>query len=114
MVLRRLDAVQDKFLKDVGVDLVTALADFNLAPLAVRRDIAMLGVIHRTVLGKGPRQFARHFRRQGSSLLHDPRNDNKSPLIRRSALGLVAVYNLLPQNILAARSVHIFNAASRI
>ena len=42
-VLSRLDAVQSKFLNDIGVDEVTALDVFHLAPLSVRRDIAMLG-----------------------------------------------------------------------
>ncbi len=50
-ILIRLDAVQSKFLRDVGVDEVAALAEFHLAPLQVRRDIAMLGLIHRTALG---------------------------------------------------------------
>ena len=53
-VLSRLDHVQNKFLRDVGVDALTALVEFNLALLAVRRDVAILGVIHRTVLGEGP------------------------------------------------------------
>ena len=53
-VLRRLDAVQRNFLHDIGVDEVTALLHFHLAPLNTRRDIALLGVIHRAVLGKGP------------------------------------------------------------
>ena len=86
---------------------MTALAEFHLAPLAVRRDIAMLGLIHRTMLGKGPPQFAEHFKRQGS-LLHDPRSECNAPLIKRSALGLVAVYNLLPPSVLAARTVKQF------
>ena len=35
---------------------------FNLAPLETRRDVAILGLIHRTVLGCGPRHFASMFR----------------------------------------------------
>eukprot|EP00969_Alexandrium_andersonii_P029728 1298020-Alexandrium_andersonii.AAC.1 len=31
-----------------------ALFRFRLAPLATRRDIALLGLVHRTVLGQGP------------------------------------------------------------
>ena len=80
-VLGRLDAVQSKFLRDIGVDDVTAIASFNLAPLAVRRDIAMLGVIHRTVLGKGPKVFAEHFKRHDQRLLHDPRTISKHRLL---------------------------------
>ena len=53
-VLVRLDRVQEKFLEDVGISSQDALLHFNLAPLASRRDMAMLGMIHRTVLRKGP------------------------------------------------------------
>ena len=45
-VIYRLDNVQTRFLKGVGVGEATALIDFHLAPLSTRRDIAMLGVIH--------------------------------------------------------------------
>ena len=93
----------------MGVDEVTALIDFHLAPLSARRDMAMLGVIHRTVLGKGPGQFSKFFKRQQhSNFLVDPRTTTKSPLIKRSALGLVAIYNLLPPAIRAAKSVAAF------
>ena len=86
--------------------------EFNLAPLAVRRDIAMLGLIHRTALGKGPPQFAEYFRRCGSGKhkfsMHDPRTDCKASLIKRSALGLVAIYNLLPPDLVSTKSVVTF------
>ena len=60
VVITSLDAVQSKFLKYVGVGEVTAIAELNLAPLAVRRGIAML--CYRTTFGKGPCQLAEHFR----------------------------------------------------
>ena len=106
-ILIRLDAAQSKFLRDIGVDEVTALAEFHLAPLQVRRDIAMLGLIHRTALGKGPPHFAEHFKRHGR-LMHDPRSDCSAPLIKRSALGLVAVYNMLPPKIVASKTILTF------
>ena len=52
--LDKLDAVQCRFLKEVGVSPLEALVDFHLAPLCARRDIAMLGVIHRAACGGGP------------------------------------------------------------
>jgi len=108
-VLRRLDAVQTRFLKDIGVDEVDALVHFHLAPLGTRRDIAMLGLIHRTALGKGPTQFADYFKKEHSAMtLHDPRKDSTAPLIKRSALGLVAIYNMLPISIRSAKSVSAF------
>ena len=59
-ILQRLDRVQSKFLEDVCMSEEEALMNFDLAPLRTRRDIAMLGVIHRTMLGKGPAQFKEH------------------------------------------------------
>ena len=50
--LETVDRVQRRFLVDIGVDETSALLEFNLAPLGLRRDIAMLGLIHRTVLGQ--------------------------------------------------------------
>jgi len=110
VVLTRLDAVQTRFLRDVGVDEVAAIINFRLAPLAARRDMAMLGVIHRTMLGKGPAQFSDFFQPdpQHPDKLIDPRKVSKSPLIKRSALGLVAVYNMLPHSVVSATSVSAF------
>ena len=51
-VLKPFDDVQTRFLRALDCTELEALTVYNLAPLAARRDIAMLGVIHRTVLGK--------------------------------------------------------------
>jgi hypothetical protein len=120
-VLVRLDNVQQRFLRDAGIDDLTALMHFNLAPLATRRDIAMLGLIHRTVLLKGPSHFREHFKREacpppGVARRHcrhlvDPRLDRQGRVITRSALGLVAVYNLLPNATVLISEVSAFQAA---
>ena len=55
--LSPLNNVLSSFLKKVGISEVDALINFELAPLASRRDIAMLGAIHRAVLGEGPLQL---------------------------------------------------------
>ena len=109
-ILAPLDEVQRRFLRNLRCTEVEALMEFNLAPLATRRDVAMLGVIHRTVLGKGPSHFRTFFKtapqrqtthwtrratRTHPRQLEDFRSGAYSELLRRSALGLVAVYNLL-------------------
>ena len=63
-LLQHVDRVQESFLKEIGIDDVTAFSVFNLAPLQLRRDIAMLGLIHRTVLGQGPLHFQQWFFRE--------------------------------------------------
>jgi hypothetical protein len=120
-VLVRLDNVQQRFLRDAGVDELTALCQFSLAPLSTRRDIAMLGMIHRTVIGKGPPHLKDHFRLADAAAtseqryhcrhLTDPRGDWPGRAVVRSALGLVAVYNLLPGEIARCSSVASFQSA---
>ena len=124
--LQPLDKVQDRFLRQAGVTQLEALLHFNLAPLSTRRDTAMLGLIHRTVLRKGPEPFQRFFviqeatrrpftrlqsrrERHGRQLV-DPRTTTHLNCIRRSALGLVAVYNLLPLEVVRQESVKDFQS----
>ena len=64
--LAGIDAVQTRFLRECGLSDEDALLHFNLAPLEARRDIAMLGFKHRSVLGYGPRHF-------GHDLVFGPR-----------------------------------------
>ena len=87
----------------------------NLAPLAARRDIAMLGLIHRAMLGRGPAQFrefsqpdidARKEGRGKHRLQLAPLQNHISDFVlpgsrpadytEYSAYGLVRVYNILP------------------
>ena len=85
----------------------------------------MLGVVHRTVLGKGPSHFRAFFklaelkqhryltRRAGKNhdkQLEDPRKGTFPELVRRSALGLIAVYNLLPADLVEEKTVKGFQS----
>ena len=96
-VLMRLDKQQDYFLRELGITREAALIDFSLAPLSMRRDIALLGLIHRAALGEGPSHFREYFRRRPGSLrLVDSLEESRaSPLMQRSIWGLVGVYNKL-------------------
>ena len=60
-VLAPIDAIQARFLCETGLSEEDALLSFKLAPLHTRRDIAMLGVIHRIALGHGPSHFRKLF-----------------------------------------------------
>ena len=116
-LLQIVDRVQERFLEEIGIDDVTAFCDFNLAPLALRRDIAMLGLVHRTVLCQGPSHFQQWFyvehngnrrssRRRGqASRLHEYRDGTQLNIVKRSALGLCSIYNLLPESIVEDKSV---------
>ena len=109
--LQKIDKVLSNFLGELGIDFSTALHDYGLAPLESRRDIAMLGVIHRAVLNEGPPQLRKYFVRDHSIARHNTRVSERRhsraltslrkghflEIVRRSILGLVDVYNLLPQ-----------------
>ena len=121
-VLAPLDRLQDSFLRRVGVQPLEALMEFRLAPLRTRRDMAMLGLVHRAVLHKGPSQFWKFFRaatdtptlrtrlgyRRHSRQLEETRAGRFLEVLRRSALGLVAVYNLLPPDVVQAETMKNF------
>ena len=73
---------------------------FNLAPLNARRDIALLGIIHRAALRNGPPQFHQFFIRARafnghSRVLYDPCVGRPLIFFRRSIFGLVRFYNRL-------------------
>ena len=73
----------------------------------------MLGVIHQAVVGKGPEHFHVHFPlvRQTLRKIVDPRTSLRHPIIKRSILGLVAVYNKLPASVVALNSRQEFQSA---
>ncbi len=51
-VLNELDDVQTRFVRQLDLDEVSAFMSLNLAPLCVRRDISILGVIHRAIFAR--------------------------------------------------------------
>ena len=121
--LAAVDRVQARFLREVELTAEDALLQYHLAPLCARRDMAMLGVIHRTTLGKGPPHFrewfhqetkpahgynTRHQASKHNRQLHDYVDGSHTELLRNSALGLVRVYNRLPQHVVDATTVASF------
>ena len=125
-VLRPLDRVLERLLNALGISALDALHHFRLAPLRTRRDIAILGVIHRAVLRQGPVELQEFFQVS----LAGPRRENLRSSERRhcrtvstlcdglfqgycqrSALAMPLVYNLLPESIVLAPSVKSFQSS---
>ena len=113
----RVDNLQTNFLRQIEVSASDGLFQFRLAPLCTRRDIAMLGLIHRCVLGHGPPHFKKYIRFAASpsrvSRQVDRRHrlqlcsiidGSQKDIARRSLLGLIDVYNLLPASIVEQNS----------
>ena len=122
-ILKLIDEIQNEFLMTLGISVRDALIHFNLAPLRLRRDIAMLGVLHKINLGTAPAPLQNLIQRSVCNLrtygfyngvpyhnkqLHDSVGSNSPVLLKRSLFGLVHVYNRLTQEVVDARSVQIF------
>ena len=121
--MQPVENVQTKYLQRLGISESDALFHFHLAPLSSRRDMAMLGLIHRMLLGRGPAQFRRFFflekaptsrvRTRSASRCHFRRvhehvDGSHLEVVKRSALGLTNVYNMLPAEVVQVESVSAF------
>ena len=127
--LRPLDRVQERLCRELGITAERALEHFKLAPLMSRRDMAMLGLLHRIILIDAPPVLVALFRfadprpaeasaprRYSPWLLHRHKKQLKeqtinTDILRRSLFGLTYIYNLLPQSTIDLSSVRQFQSA---
>ena len=122
-VLDVVDRVQRRFLREIGLTEVEAMLKYRLAPLPARRDIAMLGLLHRASHGRAPAPLAdlllsgivhsrdadaavtragarRHARQIPEYLARGGHTET----LRRSAFGLATVWNMLPVRAAGAKT----------
>ena len=129
--LSRLDSMQRRFLQGLCIDEEPAFLDYNFAPPSVRREIGILGLIHKRVLGCahpayesllpfcGPDRYqysgifaARHDKQLQSGI---DRCTFRHNVMFRSIFGMAELYNKLPQRIVDCQSVSAFqNELTRI
>ena len=107
----------------MGLGDVDALMHFRLAPLHTRRDIALLGVIHRSAIGQGPPQLQKLFPRRRQTAIGamhhefqimDMSSSYNQEYMRRSAFGYVEVYNKLAPELVAYSNVKLFQQGLQI
>ena len=121
--LHSVDRLQSSFLRELDIDARTAFLEYNFGPLQLRRDIAMLGFLHKRVLGLAHEHFselfpfaagvvsnyAERFPKHNKQLKSFSGNfEFREMLWRRSVFGLVQIYNKLPQSFIDSHSVHDF------
>ena len=113
-----LDIVQNHFLSNIGISIEDAAFHFKLLPLRQRRQIAALGIIQRAVLRKEPHQFwnwfipdtvswSTHYTRH-TRILKEIVHHQSPAYFKRSLLGMIKIYNWLPQRIVDIANVKDF------
>ena len=60
-LVEKLDSAQRRFLHELDLDEATAFMEFNFAPPSLRRDIGILGLLQKRVLGKAHPVFQKLF-----------------------------------------------------
>ena len=124
-LLAKLDKLQIRFLQRLGYSEEVAFQNFKLAPLRLRRDIAMLGVIHKVVLGESHADFCKYITvttqprtsrtrlqdRRHLYQLADRRNGQQLNQWERSVFGLIPIYNGLREDIVMCTNVREFQGA---
>ena len=120
--LAKIDNIQRKFLKFVDLPDAEAFLNYNLAPMALRRAISLLGLIYKCVHKVAPVRLQTLFTRKGVEVrpatrshtgshnlqLVDPLDGSQSSLMTRSIFGLIRYWNALPQGTVNAKSVKTF------
>ena len=120
-LLEKIDHAQNRFFNKLGLTSAQALLDFNAAPPRLRRNIAALGLLHKRVIGKCHPAFDRLFPWYSDRFTEGRgRGHNKqlyshwveisahNALYYRSIFAMADVYNNLPQHVVDATSVKVF------
>ena len=120
--LSELDALQRRFLKALDLSDQDAFLTYNLAPLRLRRDIAILGLLHRIQLGEVHDDFGRLFPRAVHERIFESRHNQRrhgrqfqefwgnTDYFNRSVFSAVRVYNILPEYTVAATTIKAFQS----
>ena len=120
-LLQKLDDAQRHFLEELGMSEAIAFCEHNFAPPSLRRDIGVLGLLQKRVLGKAHPIFQKllPFFFDVFGFLR-PEEHNKQlyghflevhfqqALHFRSIFGMASVYNDIPQDVVDSTTVSAF------
>ena len=116
--LAKLDDMQRSFVNKIHLTEEVAFLDFNFAPPCLRRDIGILGFLHKRVLDKCHVAIKRLLPFiTPQPMWHDKQLQShldsciaRPLLFQRSLFGMVAVYNRLSQDMIDCTSVPQFQS----
>ena len=117
-VLAPLDRLATSFVHALNMEMEEAFMNYNLAPSALRRDIAMLGFLHKCNLPNVHphirelfppcRVGGSHNKQMWDIMTFENGTLFQNEMRRRSVFQLVHVYNALPQNVVSLSLVSEF------
>ena len=117
--LERLNSMQRGYLHGLQLNEEIAFIQYNFVPPTLRRDIGMLGLIHKRVLGLAhpdhsfllpwapPSWYTSRFRPRHNKQITNMRSAVifNHGLFNRSIFGMVDVYNRLPQEFIDCQTI---------
>jgi hypothetical protein len=121
--LDKIDHEQDRFLRELGISAEDAFEEFNFAPPRLRRNIGILGLLHKRVLGLCHPSFdrllpwyssrfepARGHGHNKTLYGHNCEVSHCPGLFSRSIFAMVDMYNTLPQHAVDCSTVSEFQS----
>lgn len=116
--LDKIERLQRNFVSELRITEEMAFLDYNFGPLCLRRDIGLLGFLHKRVLDQCHAAIKQlfpfeedpshlHFKQLQS---HMSRVTGRHDMYFRSIFGMVHVYNRLPQYVVDSTSVTEFQS----
>ena len=116
--LQRIDDMQNAYLRELHISEECAFVDYNFGPASLRRDIGLLGFLHKRVLGQCHPAISAFLCMAApcppwhTKQIDDRREEcaSRRILYMRSIFGMILVYNRLPQEIVDIPSVSEFQS----
>ena len=116
--LQRIDSMQRGYVHELHLTEQSAFIHYNFAPPSLRRDIGLLGFLHKRILEQCHETIIGFFpRKPHTSPWHDKQLESYSSmcmyrwgLYERSIFHMVHVYNRLPQDVVNIDSISGFQA----
>ena len=121
-VLQPIENIYSSFLHATSTTAIDALVQHNLAPPTLRRDISLLGLLHKINIGLAHSDFTDLFprvhtththntrlsQRRHTRQLHELCDGTQNEQLNRSVFALTRIYNLLPEHVVQAKTVSHF------
>lgn len=111
-LLAKLDCVQNRFILELGLTQESAALRHNLLPLHTRRNIGMLGFLHKSArrivfytIRNPPTRSARSPRLHNLQLFNGHWTSHCPQLFSQSLFGLIRIYNILSPDFVEKQSV---------